>query len=161
MDPVGLGANVAIEDAQTVAVDVPFLHDLAVSVIVAEQFPEDTELSVTMVTDERIAELNSEYLGKAGSTDVLSFPLHELEPGSPPDPAPNSPPFTLGDVLIAPSYVRRQAEELEVGFNDEMALMLVHGILHLMGYDHRDDADAELMESREAEILGAAGVGRR
>jgi probable rRNA maturation factor len=63
----------------------------------------------------------------------------------------------LGDVLVAPAYVRRQAEELGVTFDDEMALMVTHGILHLMGYDHEEDFDAERMESRERELLRMVG----
>ena len=67
----------------------------------------------------------------------------------------------IGDVIIAPGYVRRQAGELEVEFDDEMALMVTHGILHLMGYDHQDDGDASAMEGRERELLALAGRIRR
>jgi probable rRNA maturation factor len=63
-------------------------------------------------------------------------------------------------VIIAPAYVGRQAEEHQNGFSDEMALMVAHGILHLLGYDHVDDDDAELMERRETELLGMVGVER-
>ncbi len=64
-------------------------------------------------------------------------------------------------MIVAPAYVSRQAAETEVGFDDEMALMVAHGILHLLGYDHIDDADAERMERREAELLSMVGVERR
>jgi probable rRNA maturation factor len=67
----------------------------------------------------------------------------------------------IGDVIIAPAYVKRQAGELEVDFEDEMALMVTHGILHLMGYDHQADGDASAMESREIELLGLVGKKRR
>ena len=161
MVAAGFGDNVAVEDERDASLDLAFLHELAVAVIRAEGFPADTELTVAMVSDSRISDMNSEYLGKSGPTDVLSFPIHDLEPGAPPEPPTGSPPLTLGDVLIAPAYVFAQARDLEVGFNGEMALMVVHGILHLMGYDHEDDADAEIMESRETVLLASMGVERR
>ena len=67
----------------------------------------------------------------------------------------------IGDVVIAPDYVRRQAQDHGTGTEDEMALMVTHGILHLLGYDHQDDEEAEMMEQREREILGRQGRNRR
>ena len=67
----------------------------------------------------------------------------------------------LGDVIIAPGYVRDQAARLEVEFEDEVALMVVHGVLHLLGYDHQDNGEADAMEERERMILSAAGRKRR
>jgi probable rRNA maturation factor len=78
-----------------------------------------------------------------------------------PDPDPNGPPLMIGDVIVAPAYVGRQAVENEVSFEDEMALMVTHGILHLLGYDHLDDDDAERMERRETELLSMVGKTRR
>jgi probable rRNA maturation factor len=78
-----------------------------------------------------------------------------------PDQGPAGPPLVIGDVIVAPAYVSRQAAETDVGFDDEMALMVAHGILHLLGYDHIDDGDAELMERREGELLSMVGVERR
>jgi probable rRNA maturation factor len=82
-------------------------------------------------------------------------------PGVVPDQDSNGPPLIIGDVIVAPGYVGRQAAENDVEFEDEMALMVAHGILHLLGYDHIDDADAELMERREVELLSLVGVTRR
>ena len=67
----------------------------------------------------------------------------------------------LGDVIVAPTYVRRQASDHGVSFEDEMALMVTHGILHLLGYDHVEDEAAEQMESRERELLAKVGRTRR
>ncbi len=67
----------------------------------------------------------------------------------------------LGDVIIAPTYIKHQADELDVGFEDEVALMIVHGLLHLLGYEHENGADADRMEARERELLAAAGRNRR
>jgi probable rRNA maturation factor len=92
---------------------------------------------------------------------VLAFPLEELLPGVVPDHDPHGPPLVIGDVLVAPSYVRRQAEEMGVAYDDELALMVTHGILHLLGYDHEDDDDAVRMERRERDLLALVGRVRR
>ena len=114
-----------------------------------------------LVDDDEMASWNSRALGKTGPTDVLSFPVENFRPGSVPSFVPEGPPLLVGDVVIAPDYVRRQAGELGMTVDDEMALMVAHGILHLLGYDHQDDADAELMENREREILASQGRSRR
>jgi probable rRNA maturation factor len=92
---------------------------------------------------------------------VLAFPLEELLPGVVPDKDPHGPPLMLGDVIVAPSYVRRQADSQGVVFEDEMALMITHGMLHLLGYDHVDDDEAERMEQRERDLLAMVGKVRR
>jgi probable rRNA maturation factor len=84
---------------------------------------------------------------------VLAFPLEHLHPGQRPALSPNGPPLNLGDVFVCPAVVRDNAAAAGVGFLDEMSLMVVHGLLHLLGYDHFDDDEAELMEARETELL--------
>lgn len=137
------------------------VRDLAERVLTAEQLPSDTEVSLHFIETARMAELNEAHLGKQGPTDVLSFPLEDLTPGSVPESSPDGPPLHLGDVFICPSVVAENAVSFGVGFDDEIALMTVHGILHLLGYDHVDDEDAELMEGRERDILTEVGVVRR
>jgi probable rRNA maturation factor len=107
-----------------------------------------------------MASYNERFLERAGPTDVLAFPVEELMPGVVPDHDNNGPPLVIGDVIVAPAYVGRQAAEHGNGLADEMALMVAHGILHLLGYDHVEDDDAELMERREAELLALVGVQR-
>jgi probable rRNA maturation factor len=93
---------------------------------------------------------------------VLAFPLDEAPPpgGRPPDPggpgAPDDPdvPLVLGDVVVCPAVARAQAEAGERDFDDELALLVVHGVLHLLGYDHAEPDDEATMQRREAEILG-------
>ena len=133
------------------------LRALAVMTLDAEGLAPDTEVTILAVSDEQMADYNERFMSRDGPTDVLAFPLEQLSPGRPPAPALNGPPLSLGDVVIAPSYVRRQAETRRVAFEDEMALMVTHGILHLLGYDHEEESDAEAMERREAEILKLAG----
>ena len=89
--------------------------------------------------------MNADALGNKAPTDVLSFPLEEMQPGLPPPFLIDGPPRLLGDIVIAPDYIRRQAQDLEVSFRDEVALMITHGVLHLIGYDHQTDSEAESM----------------
>lgn len=153
--------NVFVADEQTEPVDVNSLRALAVSVLEAEECPPGSEVSLMLVGDDDMAGYNQRFLRRAGPTDVISLPIEELAPGRPPTVTKLGPPPMLGDVIIAPAYVRRQADELETEFDDEVALMVVHGLLHLLGYDHADDTDAERMEERERRLLAAAGRKRR
>lgn len=130
---------------------------LAETVMSAEGLAPDTAVSITFVDEATIAELNATHLGKAGPTDVLSFPIEDATPGNPPHTGTGGPPVSLGDVFIAPSVVRSNAERDGVRFDDEMALMVLHGLLHLLGWDHVDDDDAVAMEKREGELLSLTG----
>ena len=153
--------SVFLADEQGEPVDLLQLRHLAALVLTEEGYPDETEVTVLLVSDDEMASYNERFLDRTGPTDVLAFPVEELTPGFVPDHEPGGPPLVIGDVIVAPAYVSRQAAETEVGFDDEMALMVAHGILHLLGYDHIEDADAELMERREAELLSMVGVVRR
>ena len=153
--------NVFFSDEQVRPIDGDALVALAARVLRHEGYPDRTELSITAVSDEAIAALKAEHLGEDAPTDVLSFPIDELTPGVAPYVAGDGPPLMLGDVVIAPEYIARQASGHGVSESDELALMVVHGILHLMGWDHEAEAEAELMESRERDILALVGVARR
>jgi len=134
-----------------------WLVDLATRVLVAEGLDDDTHCGLAFVGPDDMARLNQDAMGRNGPTDVLSFPLEDAVPGSPPMPTSGGPPIHLGDVVVCPSVVRANAAAAGVPFEDELALMVVHGMLHLLAYDHVDDADAERMEDRERELLAAAG----
>jgi len=136
-----------------------WIADLAATAMRAEQLPESTQLAITLVSESRMAELNSEYLGKQGPTDVLSFPIEDFAT-TPVDAGIDGPPLLLGDILICPSVVERNAAVAGVAFDDELALMVVHGTLHLLGRDHLIDEEAEAMEQREREILALVGRAR-
>lgn len=121
------------------------------------------ELSLIFADQPTIADLNQQFMGQAGPTDVLSFPIDgEPEPsGRVPDSGgsgPGEPPLPeipqlIGDVVICPAVAARNALEHEVSFDDEVALLIVHGVLHLLGWDHAVDEEAERMEARERELL--------
>lgn len=105
---------------------------------------EDCELSIRLVDEDESARLNSEYRGKNGPTNVLSFPFEapiELDPR------------LLGDLVICMPVVEREAAEQDKAVNDHWAHMVVHGCLHLLGYDHIEDDEAEKMEALEIQIL--------
>jgi probable rRNA maturation factor len=137
---------------------------LAEAVLGEEGLAGDAELSVLFVDEKSIAELNSRFLGKDGPTDVLAFPIDEepIESGRSPDSGGTGPgmpsepedvPVLLGDIVICPAVAYRNAPEHAGRYDDEVALLVVHGLLHLMGMDHQDDEEAEEMESKERELL--------
>ena len=138
---------------------------LAEQVLVAEGVRGEAELSVLFVDESVMTDLNKRFHGKDGPTDVLAFPIDEdpVEGGRSPDsggsgpgyspPEPDEMPVLLGDVVICPRVAARNAPEHAGTYDDEMALLLVHGILHLLGMDHLDDEEAEEMEARERVLL--------
>lgn len=153
--------SVFLADEQSEHVGLGDLHSLAEIILAEEGYPDDAEVTLLLVDESEMTSYNERFLERHGSTDVLAFPVEELIPGVVPDHDPHGPPLMLGDVVIAPTYVRRQAGEHGVSFDDEMALMVTHGILHLLGYDHIEEEDAELMEQRERELLSKVGRTRR
>lgn len=136
------------------------LDELARLVIAREGFPGEAEVAVHFIDPERMTGLNGRYLGKHGPTDVLALPIEDLQAGEVPA-VPDGPPLQLGDIFVCPGVVRAQAANAGVPFENEMSLMVVHGLLHLMGYDHQTNSDAELMERRETELLAEVGLVRR
>lgn len=122
---------------------------LAVFALKLEAAPELSELSIALVDDDEMAHLNEQYRGIAGPTDVLSFGCDD------PCVSVGDEPIMLGDVIIAPAVAERQAAELGTTIESELNLLLVHGILHLLGYDHEADEDAAAMQAREVVVLDA------
>ena len=110
------------------------------------------ELTIHLVDEGSIADLNREHMGGEGPTDVLAFPVD--------DPAEGSGDLLvlLGDVVICPVVAARQAQGSEGGPQGELSLLLVHGILHLLGHDHAEAGEREVMQRRDRELL--AGFGR-
>jgi len=130
-------------------------------------------LTVCLVTDAAIARWNRAYRGKRGPTDVLSFPAertqrrqrkHRTQRNSRPSRTADAFSFAssgssssyLGDIAIAPAVARRNARKFQRAFDDEMRILIVHGMLHLMGYDH--ETDAGQMERRERRVRRQLGL---
>ena len=114
------------------------------------------EVSVALVDDRAIAELNRRYRGKEGPTDVLSFPMDA--PGA--APAPDGQPVLLGEIVISVPRALEQAERYGHSPRRELAYLAVHGCLHLLGYDHHDPASRQVMRAREETALAACGLSR-
>lgn len=153
--------SVFLANEQTESVEPGELRSLAELILREEGYPDEAEVTILLISDEEMAGYNERYLDRDGPTDVLAFPLEELIPGVVPDHDPHGPPLVIGDILVAPAFVRRAAAEMGVDFEDEMALMVAHGVLHLLGYDHEDDDDARRMEDRERHLLSLVGRVRR
>lgn len=150
--------NIFLADEQSEAVETSFLVTIAERVLVAEGVPDHAELAMVLVGPDEMARYNEKFMERSGPTDVLAFPVDQLTPGQMPTTIANGQPLSLGDIFVCPSVVKDQATELGVSLGDEMALIVTHGILHLLGYDHTDPADAEVMTSRERELLAKEGI---
>ena len=150
---------VAVIDEQSMAIDAPRWGALATAVLRDEGVSAPAELSLWFVDEGEIAVLNEEHLGEEGPTDVLSFPLDTSDD----EPFAEGMPLLLGDVFICPAVAARNAPEhrgthapLHTGsVDDELALLIVHGVLHILGYDHFEPDEEAAMQSRERTHLAA------
>jgi len=113
----------------------------------------DRELSLTLINDRAMAHLNRETFGRRGPTNVIAFPLDDA-------PTPGGPPALLGEVVISLQTTRRQAREFGWPWQELLDFFLIHGILHLLGYDHEDPAAAARMDARAWELMGRLYPGR-
>jgi probable rRNA maturation factor len=143
--------DVFVADEQAITVDTARLAELARHTLDAEDIDEAAELSVLLVSAEHIKTLNSRFAGEDHPTDVLAFPMMEEE-----DESDGS--VILGDVVICPEIAQGNADKLDHSLEHEMDVLLVHGTLHLLGYDHQGDDDKRKMDGRLTEVLeGFAG----
>lgn len=153
--------TVDISGQRPTTVDIKALQEFVTATLEREGVPADAELTISFVGNDEIATLNEEHLGKTGPTDVLSFPIEDATPGVPPQARNGGPPLALGDIFISTEIVSAHAAEYDVSFDDELHLMVCHGVLHILGWDHVEDEDAEKMEDREAHHLATIGRARR
>lgn len=110
---------------------------------------DDMEMVIRIVDEVESQQLNNDYRGKDKPTNVLSFPF-EAPPAIPVE--------YLGDLVVCAPVVEREAEEQNKALNDHWAHMIVHGVLHLMGYDHQNESEADEMEGLEIETLARLGI---
>jgi len=120
-----------------------------------ENIATNAEISLVFVDDQQIRELNRIYRGKDTPTDVLSFPMYDD-----PENIDEEEEILLGDIVISLETAQRQAEEFGHSIEREAAYLLVHGLLHLLGYDHLNEEDKKNMRKREEELLEAFGLKR-
>ena len=117
---------------------------------------QDVELSILLTDNTTIAALNAKWRGKSGPTNVLSFPAKNI--AHMPGIAPPGALVLLGDVAVAFETLMAEARAAGIAPEDHLRHLIVHGVMHLCGYDHENDVDADRMEIREAEILQTLGV---
>lgn len=139
--------------------DIP-VEDVCRFVMENRNLPQNAEVSVSFVDNDTIARLNERYRGKEGPTDVLSFEMDHAQTDEPeivagPDGAGADEPYELGDIVIAVDVAHRQTEQYGTTFEEEVSLLLIHGVLHLCGYDHMTEEDAAIMEPLEKELRAA------
>jgi probable rRNA maturation factor len=160
-EPIVFGAD----EQSIVAVELDVFTRLAEGVLRSEGVRGQSELALYFVDEPTIAELNERFLGGAGPTDVLAFPIDDdiADVGRSPDAGSTGPdrppveltdvPLLLGDVLICPSVAARNAAEHGKALRDELALLVVHGTLHILGMDHADPDETAVMQAKEQELL--------
>jgi len=145
-----------VDLARWVALATAVLHDSGVR--------GEAEMSLLFVEEPTMAELNSRFMGSEGPTDVLAFPIDDpIDPGRWPDSGSTGPdreppevselPMLLGDVVVCPSVAARQAPDHAGSYDDEIALLVVHGVLHVLGMDHAEPDETAAMQARERELL--------
>lgn len=128
------------------------LADRAIEAAIAHlalKFDKPTELSILLTDDETIANLNAEWRNKSGATNVLSFP--QIPPFS-------TPLGLLGDIILASQTLHREAETLAINIDDHYTHLVIHGFLHILGYDHIKSDEAETMERLECAILARLNI---
>ncbi len=128
------------------------LADAVHYVLAKHNVDSGTALTIVFADDDYVRKLNQQYRAVDAPTDVLSFPADPL-----PEEVEDEPPY-LGDLIIAYPYTAHQAEEAGHSLDDELVLLVIHGTLHLLGYDHHNAGAEAAMWSQQAEALAAAGV---
>lgn len=124
--------------------------ELASFVLSQLHIAEGAELAILFVDEKAMEHLHIEWMDEPGPTDVLSFPMDELRPGTPERPTP---PGLLGDIVVCPSVAARQAAKAGHSAEEEMLLLTTHGILHLLGYDHAEPEEEKEMFDLQRQLL--------
>jgi probable rRNA maturation factor len=158
--------DILIEDTDWDEQDLDTLAPRAVAAVLDELGLEPSQFSVSVLAcdDARIAALNAEFRGKPVPTNVLSWPSEDRAAAVPgemphlPPPNPVGPPLELGDIALAHDTCAREAAEAGKPLAHHVTHLLVHGLLHLLGFDHETDPDADLMEGLETRVLARLGV---
>ena len=146
--------TIEVLNESDVELDVDHLARLARFVMDRMRVHPQAELCIKAVDEDTIAQLNEQWMEKAGPTDVLAFPMDELRPGEV-DEEPEE--GVLGDLILAPAIAEKQGEAAGHGLVAEFELLTTHGILHLLGYDHAEPEEHREMFELQAELLQAWG----
>ncbi len=142
--------NILINDEFADAIKEETIQNTVVAVLKHEGVSEESEVSIVIDSDARLQELNNQFLGIDAPTDVLSFPSDEIDP--------ESGIAYLGDIIISQPRARVQADEAGHPIEAEIQLLIVHGMLHLLGYDHAEEEEKKEMWACQREILTGLDV---
>lgn len=137
--------EVFVSNEQGIRVDEARLSELAQHALTVEGIDGEAELSVLLVTADHIRRLNSRYAGDDHATDVLAFPMNDDED--------DDEDMVLGDVVICPEVAQQNASKMEHSLDRELDVLVVHGTLHLLGYDHQGKDDRAAMDRRLQHVL--------
>jgi probable rRNA maturation factor len=142
-------------------VDVRELEQVARFVLDSLHVNPLVELSVRLVEVPAMSALHEHFMNEAGPTDVLAFPMDELNDQRDDNEGEGQPPVLLGDVVLCPDVARQQAQQAGHSLADELHLLCTHGILHLLGYDHADEAEEREMFALQGRLLAEWTAQRR
>lgn len=142
--------SIEINNESVIDVDEAALQRLAIHALDQLHVHPDAELSIVLVDEGAMEQLHVQWMDEPGPTDVLSFPMDELRPGT---EDAISPAGLLGDVVLCPQVAAAQAETAGHSVLDEMLMLTTHGILHLLGFDHADAAEEKEMFGVQRDIL--------
>ena len=146
--------NVLIDEGFEGCPEVSWLQSVAEQVLVAQKAGSRVELGLVITSQERVQQLNLSYLGRDEPTDVLAFSaIEEIGTDFPPFVTPPDGVLHLGEVIISYPQAVTQAEEHHHSIKKEIAILIIHGVLHLLGYEHDEPELKRLMSAREEEIL--------
>ena len=142
--------SIEINNESTIPVDEAALQRLASYSFDILHVHPDAELAIVLVDEAAMEQLHVQWMDEPGPTDVLSFPMDELRPGTEEEPSPAG---LLGDVVLCPQVAQVQAETAGHSLMDELLLLTTHGILHLLGFDHAEPAEEREMFAIQRDIL--------
>ena len=142
--------SITVDDDAGSSIDLAALSDLAGHVLSRMNVHPETEVGITVVGVERMSTLHEDWMNEPGPTDVLSFPIDELTPGTEHELAG---PGILGDIVICPEAARSDAESANRTLDQHMQFLTVHGLLHLLGYDHATEEDHAEMFALQDRLL--------
>ncbi len=154
-----LTMSIEINNESEIPVDEPRLQRLVTYALDQLHVHPDAELAIVLVDEGAMEQLHVQWMDEPGPTDVLSFPMDELRPGSEELPTPAG---LLGDIVLCPQVATAQADVAGHSPMDEMVLLTTHGLLHLLGFDHAEpDEEKEMFALQKDLILGFAAAERR
>jgi probable rRNA maturation factor len=145
--------NILVDEALDISVDRGWLEGVARKVLAAEKVGAKSEMGLVISTNERVQELNRNYRGRDEPTDVLAFSARDEAADLPPFIPPPDGVLHLGEVIISYPQALTQAEEHSHPLKRELSILLIHGVLHLLGYDHEKINVRRKMQTREKELL--------